>query len=326
MLKLAVILALIAAVTSCQLDVQWAKFKATYKKNYKDPQEEFMRRQIWETNLDRIQQHNDAYEKGEYSYYIGVNEYADMSDEEFSKTMNGYRHSDSNTHSSLVHVAGNLKDLPDEVDWRTKGYVTDVKDQGVCGSCWSFASTGALEGQNFKKTGKLTSLSEQNLIDCSQKQGNMGCSGGYMTNAYEYIKENHGIDSEASYPYEGAEGVCRFKSANVGANVTGYVEVKSKDELALQDALANVGPVSVAVHASAKFRMYSGGVFYDRLCSPDLVDHAVLAVGYGSYQGEEFWLVKNSWGESWGMKGYVMMARNKNNNCGIATVASYPTV
>ncbi|XP_059159055.1 procathepsin L-like [Physella acuta] len=315
-----------AAVTCFQLDSQWAKFKATYKKNYKDPREEIMRRKIWETNLQRIEQHNAKYEKGEYSYYLGVNKYTDMNEQEFSETMNGYRRSNKNKHSNLLHVAGDVKDLPDEVDWRTEGYVTDVKDQGVCGSCWAFATTGAVEGQNFKKTGTLTSLSEQNLVDCSGKFGNNGCNGGLMPYAYEYIKENDGIDTEASYPYEGVESFCRFQPSNVGANVTGYIEVRYEDEDALQDAVANVGPVSVAIHVTSKFQQYSGGVFYDTDCNPDLVDHAVLVVGYGTYQGDEYWLVKNSWGESWGIKGYIMMARNKNNHCGIATAASYPTV
>ncbi|XP_059159056.1 procathepsin L-like [Physella acuta] len=248
-----------------------------------------------------------------------------MSEQEFSKTMKGYRRSNKSKHSSLVHVAGDLKYLPEEVDWRTKGYVTDVKNQGACGSCWAFAVTGALEGQHFKKTGTLTSLSEQNLVDCTLNKGNLGCNGGFATSSYEYIKNNNGIDTEASYPYE-AESFCRFEPSNVGANLTGYVEVRYEDEDALQDAVANVGPVYVAIHATSKFQMYSGGVFYDVDCIPDQTDHAVLAVGYGTYQGDEYWLVKNSWGESWGIKGYVMMARNKNDHCGIATDASYPTV
>ncbi|XP_059174292.1 procathepsin L-like isoform X3 [Physella acuta] len=286
-----------------------------------------MRRQIWENHLAYIQQHNAAYERGEFGFFLGENEYADMTNEEFVKTMNGYRYEERRNFSNLVHVARNVEDLPAEVDWRTKGYVTDVKNQGQCGSCWAFSSTGSLEGQHFKKTGTLTSLSEQNLVDCSQKQGNQGCNGGLMDQAFTYIKVNNGIDTETSYPYEGVDDKCRFNTANVGAEDTGFVDVKSKDEGALQDAVANVGPISVAIDAShASFQLYSGGVYHSILCSQNRLDHGVLAVGYGNYQGKDYWLVKNSWGDTWGLKGYIMMSRNKDNNCGIATSASYPTV
>ncbi|XP_059144914.1 procathepsin L-like [Physella acuta] len=327
MLKLVLSLGLVALVSCTQLDAEWSRFKTTYRKVYQNAREELMRRQIWETNMFFIKAHNDAYERGDFSYFLGENEYADMSNEEFVRTMNGYRFAERTTYSNLVHVAGNLQDLPAEVDWRTKGYVTDVKNQGQCGSCWAFSTTGSLEGQHFKKTGNLTSLSEQNLVDCSQKQGNQGCNGGWMDQAFTYIKVNNGIDTETSYPYEAIDDTCRFQSANVGATDSGFVDVKSKDEGALQDAVANVGPISVAIDASHEsFQLYKGGVYHSYLCSETALDHGVLAVGYGSDKGKDYWLVKNSWGTSWGDKGYIMMSRNRKNNCGIATSASYPTV
>ncbi|CAG5127922.1 unnamed protein product [Candidula unifasciata] len=317
---------LLAQVHGLDLDAEWVKFKGTFGKTYMNKEEEIYRRTIWTQNLNYIQAHNQAFAKGQYSFYLGENQFADLSNQEFQKIMNGYKMRQG-PGSVYVYAANDVTDLPSSVDWRDKGYVTPVKDQGSCGSCWAFSTTGSLEGQTFKKYGRLTSLSEQNLVDCSQKQGNQGCNGGLMDQGFAYIKANNGIDTEASYPYEGVDGKCRFTAANVGANDTGFVDVASKDENALQSAVANIGPVSVAIDAShITFQLYKGGVYHNILCSQTKLDHGVLAVGYGTYEGKDFWQVKNSWGTSWGIKGYIMMSRNRDNNCGIATQASYPTV
>jgi len=175
------------------------------------------------------------------------------------------------------------------------------------------------------KKGSLVSLSEQNLVDCSSKYGNQGCNGGLMDNAFKYIIANKGVDTGASYQYTGRQGTCHYSASSIGATLSSYKDV-GKSEAALQSALQSAGPVSVAIDASQKsFQLYSSGVYYEKSCSSTRLDHGVLAVGYGT-QGSDYFIVKNSWGGSWGMQGYILMARNKNNNCGIATSASYPVV
>jgi len=265
----------------------------------------------------------EAFNQENVGFTVAMNQFGDLTLAEFNKLYKGLK-VDVETPDSIVEYDNSA--LPPSVDWRTKGVVTGVKNQGQCGSCWSFSTTGSLEGAHALDTGSLVGLSEQNLVDCSQAQGNNGCDGGLMTDAFNYIIANHGIDTEASYPYTAEDGTCHYSAANCGSVVQTYTNVPSGSESALQDAVATQGPVSVAIDAShSSFQFYSGGVYYDPNCSPTQLDHGVLAVGYGASAGQDYWIVKNSWGGSWGMAGYIWMSRNRNNNCGIATMATWPS-
>ncbi|XP_076049065.1 procathepsin L-like [Oratosquilla oratoria] len=323
MLRLVVTLLFVAAV-SASVQEEWEAFKAKYEKDYGSDKEEQKRFTIFSANFDGVEKHNKLYDAGKSTFQLGINQFADLTVTEFSKMMNGYR--------GVKTGEGIPFEVPEEepeasVDWRTKGAVTPIKNQAQCGSCWAFSTTGSLEGQHFLKTGKLVSLSEQNLVDCSGKFGNYGCNGGLMDNGFEYIKENKGIDTEASYPYEAEDDSCRYKTDTIGATCKGFVDIPSGNEAALTKAISKIGPISVAIDASNfSFQMYKKGIYYEPDCSSEALDHGVLAVGYGSQKKKDYYLVKNSWGTDWGMDGYIHMTRNRNNNCGIATQASYPTV
>merc|ERR1712126_29945 len=175
-------------------------------------------------------------------------------------------------------------------------------------------------------SGKLVSLSEKNLMDCSTAYDNDGCSGGWMDWAYDYIIDNGGIDTEESYPYEPVEGECRYDPSNSALVLKDYVYVTEEDEAALKEAVATAGPVAVAINANFAFQAYESGVFTSDSCSPSWLNHGVLAVGYGTEDGMDYWLVKNSWGETFGESGYIKMRRNYNNMCGIAERPMYPIV
>jgi cathepsin L len=304
----------------------WSEFKKTHSKMYETVEEEAARFNVFVENQRQIDEHNKNFQAGTVSFEMGMNQYGDMTNEEFRAVMNGYRRGTKGKNPTFQKPSN--VNIPDSVDWRTKGYVTDVKDQKQCGSCWAFSATGSLEGQHFKATGKLVSLSEQNLVDCSQSFGNEGCNGGWMDDAFSYIKSNQGIDTEASYPYTARDGKCAFKKENIGATDTGFTDIKQNDESDLEAAIATVGPISVAIDASKmSFQFYKSGVYYEPRCSATQLDHGVLAVGYGTNdKGEKYYIVKNSWNASWGDKGYILMARERNNHCGIATAASYPLV
>nr|CAH7715326.1 unnamed protein product [Callosobruchus chinensis] len=312
---------------------QWGSFKVTHKKKYGSELEERFRMKIFMENAHKVAKHNKLYALGLVSYKLDVNKYADMLSHEIMQTLNGYNKTKQNgllrgtqEYDGFSFIPPANVKLPEEVDWREHGAVTPVKDQGHCGSCWSFSATGALEGQHYRKSGKLVSLSEQNLVDCSTKFGNNGCNGGLMDNAFRYIKANGGIDTEQSYPYDGKDEKCHYDPSEKGATVKNTVNVtKSSAQEKRNFALTRIETFQSSIIQGVKD--FFLGVYSDPECSSTELDHGVLAVGYGTDEnGQDYWLIKNSWGPSWGDEGYIKIARNKDNMCGVATQASYPLV
>ncbi|XP_023022881.2 digestive cysteine proteinase 1 isoform X1 [Leptinotarsa decemlineata] len=317
------IFAIVAVIEAVSDTDSWENFKTTFSKSYRNIVEEKQRFNIFLSNLLRIEEHNKKFERGQTTYRMGVNKFADLTPEEFMDRMKYSKNFKPKFVTQKVEMEFD-GDLPKEVDWTKKGAVTDVKDQGDCGSCWAFSTTGSVEGQVAIKTGQLYSLSEQQLVDCATDCS--GCDGGYMDKAMDYIIAAGGFMMEKDYPYHESDGICRFNKSRGIAQIDAYKDIEADDEVALQIAVATIGPISVAISASGNFQFYEAGVFFVTMCGNEEfnLNHGVLAVGYGTENGKDFWLVKNSWGTSWGMEGYIKMSRNQNNQCGIATNASYP--
>lgn len=306
------------------LDYPWELWKKTHDKQYQDKNEEQARRFIWEKNLRFVNRHNLEYSLGMHTFTVAMNHLADKTSEEVLCSLRLPRQWQKNS----TFKANSNQKLPASLDWRERGCVTEVKSQGSCGACWAFSAVGALEGQLKLKTGKLVSLSAQNLVDCSTeaKYGNKGCNGGFMTRAFQYIIDNGGIASEASYPYKAVAEKCHYDAKDRAATCSRYIELPFGDEDALKAAVATKGPVSVGVDAShPSFFLYKSGVYNDSSCT-QTVNHGVLVVGYGTADGKDYWLVKNSWGLHFGEEGYIRMSRNNNNHCGIASFPSYPEI
>nr|XP_023020443.1 cathepsin L1-like [Leptinotarsa decemlineata] len=325
MMKFFIIFFFALAATEALGDKEkWQNFKINFSKSYQNVVEEKRRFNIFLSNLLRIEEHNQNFSRGLSTYEMGVNKFADLTPEEFMERFRPLRKTKPKflSEQAKFNFDG---DLPAEVDWTKRGAVTEVKSQGSCGSCWAFSTTGSVESHNFIKTGKLISLSEQQLVDCVKN--NSGCGGGWMDIALEYI-EADGIMLEDDYPYEERNTTCRFNNSKAAVRIKSYKAIKKNDEIDLQKAVALEGPVSVAVEVTVAFQLYARGILNDPQCKNTEGDltHAVLVTGYGSQDGKDYWIVKNSWGAEYGMDGYLRMSRNADNQCGIATRASYPVL
>jgi cathepsin L len=291
-------------------------FIAKYKRSYLTKHEYAARFNVFKDNLQFIKENNSE------MFTVAINKFADLTSAEFKASYTGLKL--NGRERNPTPIIG-TESVPAEVDWPTKGAVTPVKNQGQCGSCWAFSTTGSVEGAHFLKTGKLVSMSEQQLVDCSTSYGNMGCNGGLMDSAFQYI-EKYGIQTEASYPYTAQDGTCTYDATKVATKITGFSDVASKSPAQLKAAVA-IGTVSVAIEADqSSFQFYSTGVLAASTCGQNL-DHGVLVVGYGTENGTDYWKVKNSWGASWGEAGYIKLQRGDDSSidtCGVLNQPSYP--
>lgn len=293
----------------------FSRFLTKYNKVY-DPIENEHRFNVFSNNLEIINKHNI---NTDHTWKMEVNSFTDISKEEFNVLYKTYTKQDRIDSIPRTNFTYSLESLPDSFDWTVLGAVTPVKNQQQCGSCWAFSTTGSTEGALFLKNGKLLSLSEQQLVDCSKPQGNQGCSGGIMSQGFNYIEQN-GICLENDYPYTAADGTCK-KSCKSVTKVSSFVDVPANNEVTLQNAL-HINPVSVAVEAD-QWQFYSSGVL-TTACGNNL-DHGVLLVGWGVLNNVSYWKVKNSWGPEWGADGYILLQRGI-GQCGIAMEPSYPVI
>lgn len=302
----------------------------------------------WLDNDKFIEQTNSM----NLTYTLGHNAYSGMNSEEFAEFM-GLKDNQYLLDQNNVFLRGNMftteqdeilnsNTLPSSIDWRMKNAVTPIKSQGSCGSCWSFSTTGALEGAYAIKYGNLLSFSEQQLVDCDNGlTKDHGCNGGLMDSAFQWISQNGGLCTEQNYPYVSGKtqkaGTCQTNCISVsGSKILKYTDVSANSDNAMMTALTQQ-PVSVAIEADQKsFQMYKSGVFQDSNCGTNL-DHGVLLVGYGSTNGQDYYILKNSWDISWGMQGYMNLGRGNDPNtgkpfnngagqCGVLGMASYPTI
>ncbi|XP_052768547.1 procathepsin L-like [Mya arenaria] len=319
---------------NADLDMDWVAFKKSYNRTYSSNREEMERRIYWEDAIKFIQEHNLRFDRGEETYSVGENDFADMAEDEFQRIyLSGLvipPEVEQELEEEVVDYEDDMDDdLPLEVDWRSKGAVTSVKNQGSCGSCWAFSALGSLESAVKIKTGKTVDLSEQELVDCAYRSyGNYGCRGGWMNNGFKYIEKRGGVDSESCYRYTGRRSYrCQHKSSCVGARMAGHRNTRRGSESDLARTLSQRGPVAIAADVSSRgFMHYRRGVYYNPRCNKRRVNHAMVNVGFGASSRGKYWIIKNSWGQRWGDQGYIFMAKDRGDTCGLSNYASYPVL
>ncbi|CAG2166090.1 unnamed protein product [Oppiella nova] len=320
-------------LTQPHIESEWIAFKKQFRDSNeyyeRSADEEVKRRQVFEDNYRRIVRHNEETDNGLHTYRLGVNQFSDWTDREYQQWLNRPKPKANQTLyvNTEHHFSKPPVPLPNSVDWRDKHVVTPVKNQANCGGCWVFSTVASLEGQLALKTGKLLSLSEQNILDCDSEYG---CeSGGFVEHAFDTIAREGGIESESQYPFRNDDDKrCTFKKSKSVASIGKYSTITPGSESSLEHAVATVGPIAVYIDSDAPgFMSYSSGLYSSAKCKTDYNDllHSVAVVGYGTAGGHDYWLIKNSWDTTWGERGYMRLARNKGNMCGVATFGAWPT-
>lgn len=302
------------------IEFMFNQWRNHHKKAYATPQERVFRLGIFHKAVLEIKEINAS----QSSFTAGLNKFADLTKEEFKSKYLGLLPNAQNNLRNEVDLPTPVGGNPLEVDWREKGAVNAVKDQKNCGSCWAFSTVAAIEGRYQIAKGELLSLSEQELVDCSRSYGNHGCNGGLMDYGFKYVID-HKLEREGDYAYTARQGTCHSQASLAVASITGFRDVRRNNCAALETAAA-AGPVSVAIDAN-DIMYYKHGVFTSR-CGTSL-DHGVTLVGYGTDAGQDYWLVRNSWGAAWGEQGYIRMGKSTGSGagtCGICMMASYPIV
>lgn len=339
MIYLALLIGLYLMIANLQQGIytqsEWEAFKLKYEKIYENEHVESMRKAIFFDNKQKIDQFRQTPESKYYS--VALNSFADMSNAEMMSWLGLELPNDFQTRSRNSPEAckflndilnDNSTEVPDKLDWRqVPGRVSKVKNQKRCRSCWAFAATGTLEGQEkvTMDVSSIIELSEQNLLDCLHEDADE-CYGDLVDNAFELIRKQGGISDEQSYPYEGKKYPCRFNGKKVAFSISGAAILPEGDEQTLKKVVAKFGPVAAAFHVSKReFALYKDGIYYDPNSDKRILNHAVLVVGYGTDPEKgDYWIIKNSWGSGWGDQGYFKAARNRNNMSGIATRAVIP--
>ncbi|GAQ77563.1 hypothetical protein KFL_000010120 [Klebsormidium nitens] len=308
---------------------KFGAFLVQYGKNYTGSQY-LHRLKVFRDNLVKatLNQLNDP------GAQHGITQFSDLTEEEFQHYYLGLASAHEPGESIPVAPPLPTGDLPETFDWRDRGAVTPVKNQGMCGSCWAFATTGAIEGAHYVKTGELVSLSEQELVDCDHECDpnfpeacDSGCSGGLPNNALEWIVDKGGLVSEADYPYSGQDGTCKLTdSLTIAAKVDNFSRV-AVDEEQIAANLVKFGPLAIGINANY-LQTYIGGVTCPLICNRHALNHGVVLVGYGVHGFtpirlgfKPYWIVKNSWGPHWGEQGYFKICRGK-GECGLNTMVS----